>query len=395
MARFPGGKTVGIFHLSLRVMKSVVSLSVFLITAVVAVTTTSTGQEITDLREWNLSNGETAYLKLENAYGDSAYMSDSEGNPLTGLITVFAEAEQADIVNWSRLRDEAMVEGGGKPSKLTRQFRKDARQLVQGELEKVDWSGKTEPEFYAIYSSASGSEPCREFTPELVQFYDTFKPATEGRFEVLLCSWDDTEADMIQYMEEEDMEWYGTFRLGKSRFWRKFQGEGVPCLVVVDRNGFVISHSYRMEEYVGPDEVLSDLSRLLACTNPGSDGRLSVPPPGVDMDKLRDGIAQLQDQARTENRNLPASLVLSPQSMIVAMQDPDAPQIQIKLKVSISALGIVKKVEAVDEAYRHLEEPFYKAMLLWQFLPAVDKYGSVHDSSVIIPLKLRLRADLK
>lgn len=376
-------------------MKSIFSLFVLLITAAVTVPTIGTGQEITDLREWNLANGETAYLKLENAYGEDAYMSDSKGNPLTGLITVFTEADRAEIVYWSRLRDKAIVEGGGKPGKLTRQFRKDARQLLQGELEKVDWSGKTEPEFYAIYSSAGGSEPCREFTPELVEFYDTFKSATEGRFEILLCSWDDTEADMVRTMEDEAMEWYATFRQGKSRFWRKYQGEGIPCLVVVDRSGFIISHSYRMEEYVGPGEVLSDLSRLLACTNPGSDGRLSVPPPGVDMDKLRDGIAQLQDQARTENRNLPASLVLSPQSMIAAMQDPDAPQIQIKLQVSISALGIVQKVEALEEPYRHLEESFYKAMLLWQFLPAVDKYGSVHDSSVVLPLKLRLRADLK
>lgn len=376
-------------------MKSVFSLSVFLITAAVAMNPKGRGEEITDLRDWNLTNGKTARLKLENAYGESAYMSDEKGIPLSGLITVFQDADQAEIVYWSRLRDQAMAEGGGKPGNLTRQFRKDARQLVQGRLEKVDWSGRTEPEFYAIYSSARGSEPCSEFTPELVAYYKTFKPATDGRFEILLCSWDETEAEMVQTMQEESMEWYGTFKQGKSRFWQLYQGAGVPCLTVADRNGYIISHSYRTGKYVGPGEVLGDLSRLLACTNPGSDGRLSVPPPGVDMDKLRDVIAQLQEQARTENRDLTPSLVVSPQTMIAAMQDPDAPQIQIKLRVSISALGIVRKVQAVDGQFRHLEEPFYKAMLLWQFLPAVDKHGSVHDAEVVLPLKLKLRADLQ
>lgn len=375
-------------------MKPLVSLSVYLFT-VTAVATTSTGEEITDLREWNLANSETANLKLENAYGDSAYMSDSQDNPLTGLITVFAEADRAEIVYWSRLRDKAMVAGGGKPGRITRQFRKDARRPVQGELEKVDWSGEPEPEFYAIFSSAGTSESCRDFIPKLAEYYHTYKPATEGRFDVLFCSWDETEEDMVRYMEEEEMAWYGTFRQGKSRFWRQYQGDGIPCLVLVDRNGHILSHSYRTDGYVGPEEVLADLSRLLTYTNPGSDGRISVTTPGIDMVKLREGITELQEQARTLNRDMPASLILSSQTLIRAMQDPDEERVRIRLRVSISALGIVTGVQAVDDRYRHLDESFYKAMLLWQFMPAVDKFGSVHGSEVILPLDLRLRADLR
>lgn len=44
---------------------------------------------------------------------------------------------------------------------------------------------------------------------------------------------------------------------------RKYSGRGIPCLVVVDAEGKVISDSYEGVDYVGPTKVRKDLDKLL------------------------------------------------------------------------------------------------------------------------------------
>ena len=39
----------------------------------------------------------------------------------------------------------------------------------------------------------------------------------------------------------------------------KYAGKGIPCLVIVDRDGKVVSDSYENGEYVGPSQVLRQL----------------------------------------------------------------------------------------------------------------------------------------
>ena len=45
---------------------------------------------------------------------------------------------------------------------------------------------------------------------------------------------------------------------------RRYAGEGIPCLVLVDAAGTVISDSYVGKSYVGPDKVLADLNAIFA-----------------------------------------------------------------------------------------------------------------------------------
>ena len=49
----------------------------------------------------------------------------------------------------------------------------------------------------------------------------------------------------------------------------KYAGDGIPCLVVVDANGKVISDSYAGKTYRGPAQVLNDLDQLFATTPTG------------------------------------------------------------------------------------------------------------------------------
>jgi len=45
---------------------------------------------------------------------------------------------------------------------------------------------------------------------------------------------------------------------------RKYAGAGIPCLVVVDQNGAVVSDSFVDKKYVGPQKVLADLDAIFA-----------------------------------------------------------------------------------------------------------------------------------
>jgi nucleoredoxin len=44
----------------------------------------------------------------------------------------------------------------------------------------------------------------------------------------------------------------------------RYAGDGIPCLVVVDPTGKVISDSFAGKQYLGPSKVLSDLDAIFA-----------------------------------------------------------------------------------------------------------------------------------
>lgn len=344
-----------------------------------------------ELREWTFKNGDTVTLRLENAYGATAYFSDKKGKPANAPIALFTESDQADIVYWSRQRDRVVNGDSPTPSRFTMQFRKDARAFRNGRLVKEDWTDKPEPEFYAIYTSASWCAPCRRFTPSLVQSYDFLKPMYGDRFELVLCSWDETEPAMLGYMKDEGMKWYGNWMERKSKFWRKYQGDGIPCLVLVDREGYVLSHSYTSKEYVGPGNALSDLTKLLVYTSTDKSSRVSVPPPGIDFGKLKVAIEKRQKEAQTTSKELSVQIVHSPQRLLRSVVDPEGIEAEIKLKITVSELGVAKNVSVVGNDNPELNLQIYRALLLWQFLPAVGNDGTVRSSDIVLPIRLKLK----
>ena len=155
----------------------------------------------------------------------------------------------------------------GKLLKLT-----DPYAIEDGTLKKADerklepfvLSEGDEPAYYAIYFSAKWCPPCRRFTPELVKFY---KANREGRpnFEVVFVSSDRGPEAMADYMKSYDMPWPVLKFSEKNRTEAvtRYAGSGIPCLVVVDGKGKVISDSFVNGDYVGPYKVLEELDDLL------------------------------------------------------------------------------------------------------------------------------------
>ncbi|AOS43248.1 Thioredoxin [Lacunisphaera limnophila] len=118
--------------------------------------------------------------------------------------------------------------------------------------------------YYALYFSASWCGPCRQFTPGFVQFYRAMK-AKHPEFEVVFVSADNSAGEMAGYMKQDGMPWLAMKydQVPRSPEIQRYSGPGIPCLVLVDANGRVLSDSYDGDNYVGPGKVLQDTQRIL------------------------------------------------------------------------------------------------------------------------------------
>lgn len=139
-------------------------------------------------------------------------------------------------------------------------------------LQMYDETKLNKVRYYAIYYSANWCPHCRGFTPELVAFYNEFKPKHPD-FEIIFVSHDEDEARKTEYMKAMNMPWPSiNFSDGKridgvpyrSPGIRQFYGDGIPDLVLVDSTtGKVLSDGYIKGERYGPHVVMDDIRKLI------------------------------------------------------------------------------------------------------------------------------------
>lgn len=136
---------------------------------------------------------------------------------------------------------------------------RSGNKLVSHKSEVIDGA-----DYIAVYYSAGWCGPCRAFTPELVKFYKSARRKGYKNFEVVFVSSDKSEEGMVDYIKEEKMPW-PSLEFDKSREspLSKFRGKGIPCLVLLDRDGNVVKHSYEDGKYVGPTQVMDALEEAL------------------------------------------------------------------------------------------------------------------------------------
>lgn len=137
--------------------------------------------------------------------------------------------------------------------------------MRDGETLPVDGDAAASKKLIALYYSAHWCGPCRKFTPKLVDFYNRVAPQ-HPEFEIVFVSNDHSRAEMESYMREAKMPWPAVeYEKLKGRGdLLKFAGDGIPCLVVIDGEGHVVSDSFAGKEYRGPQSVLDDLEQLFA-----------------------------------------------------------------------------------------------------------------------------------
>ncbi len=136
---------------------------------------------------------------------------------------------------------------------------------ADGEPHAFDAAKLAGVQYWAFYYSASWCPPCRAFTPDLVSFYNDFKPA-HPNFELIFVNDDRSDGDMVNYMKGDAMPWPAVWFAdieNPDLNARQYHGPGIPCLVLVDSSGNVLSDSFNGGQYLGPRHVLDDIRSMV------------------------------------------------------------------------------------------------------------------------------------
>jgi nucleoredoxin len=134
-----------------------------------------------------------------------------------------------------------------------------------GSLSRFDDEPLEKKKLIALYFSAHWCAPCRAFTPKLVDFYNRVAPQ-HPEFEIIFVSFDRSQFAMETYMRETNMPWPAIDypKVASKEAIRKYVGDGIPCLVLLDDTGKVVSDSFAGKQYLGPGKVLTDLDAIFA-----------------------------------------------------------------------------------------------------------------------------------
>lgn len=184
------------------------------------------------------------------------------------------EAEQSRKFNTlyqDKLARERAAAPSESPGALIDLFKGDLVFWKNGSLARFDDEALGKKKLIALYFSAHWCPPCRKFTPQLVEFYNRVAPQ-HPEFEIVFVSNDRSPFGMETYMRETQMPWPAIdfAKLPGQTALKKYSGGDIPCLVVLDAGGKVISDTYAGKTYVGPEKVLGDLGKIFAQTSPGA-----------------------------------------------------------------------------------------------------------------------------
>ena len=115
-----------------------------------------------------------------------------------------------------------------------------------------------------LYFAGKWCPSCRKFTPQLVDYYNRIA-ATHPEFEIVFVSSDRSASAMEAYMRDSKMPWPAVKyeKIAEKEALKRYAGSGIPCLVIVDAGGKVLSDSSAGGNYRGPSKVLQDLDQLL------------------------------------------------------------------------------------------------------------------------------------
>lgn len=162
----------------------------------------------------------------------------------------------------------AKMLGAGSENVLYNSIRGDLVRCENGNVAPANDEAIARKKLIALYFSAHWCGPCRKFTPELISYYNKVA-AQHPEFEVIFFSCDRSAGEMQSYMTGEKMPWPAVDyqKLPTKEALRRYGGSGIPCLVLIDETGKVVSDSYAGSQYLGPQKVLADLDKIFGSTD--------------------------------------------------------------------------------------------------------------------------------
>lgn len=212
-------------------------------------------------RTWTNTEGRTIEADFVALKGETVTLKAANGQSYEVPLASLSAADQ------SFAKEQAAAPAA--PAETPSIF----KELLEGKLVSVEgkrvskYEMAQEPQYYAFYFSASWCGPCRAFTPKLISFYKA-NPEAKKTFEVIFMSRDSSDGAMEEYMKGDGMPWPAVRYRDADRIDEitKYLGRGIPCLVLVDREGQIVADSYVNGEYRGPTGVMKKMGELAEST---------------------------------------------------------------------------------------------------------------------------------
>jgi nucleoredoxin len=153
----------------------------------------------------------------------------------------------------------------GAPGATYQLLKGDLVYWHQGSLSHFNDEALENKKLYLFFFSANWSPQGRKFTPQLVEYYNRVAPQ-HPEFEVIFFSADRSPFGMETYMGQANMPWPAVDyeKLGSKAAIQNNFVRGLPCLILVDGSGQVLSNSYGTERNLGPETVLADLDKIFS-----------------------------------------------------------------------------------------------------------------------------------
>ena len=177
-------------------------------------------------------------------------------------------AYQAEVLKKRTAQSQSLNTGGTLA--ISEFLKHDLVQIKHGSTAHADETALDNKKLIAFYFSAEWCGPCRQFTPQLVDYYKRVAP-DHPEFEIVFYSSDRSQYAMEKYMLDESMPWLAIdfAKLKDKEVLKKNAGNGIPSLVLVDSMGNIISSSYADGKFRGPQAVLTDLDAIFSGKAPG------------------------------------------------------------------------------------------------------------------------------
>lgn len=323
---------------------------------------------------WRTVNGDSWSGRLSGVYGPIAVFAEQARSRQVAVELLDEEA-------LGRVADFLAAQKSGPAwaaaqSPVAKAFRNRLQVLRRGEMVPVDTRELPEPEIYLIYFGALWCGPCVRFSPELLQAYERLKVAAGRRFELVFVSSDRSASEQIEYVKKVGMSFpvLKFSAVGSAPVVERWRGRGIPCLVALTRDGEVIFHSYRGEEYLGPRHVLEQVTGLLAAMDVQ---------PDESMKRARHRLAIVQHvRAAADGR-------AAPQPYVIAFDRTRHRTLEAKellADLEIDAQGRVTHVAFEPKLDAVVEYQLLQVAQTWLFLPAVEQ-GRPEPRRVKLPLK--------
>ncbi len=218
---------------------------------------------------WTTLAGDSVEASIVGFYGQFIFLEEGKKRARVNVpYAALDEKSKILAVQWLRnhvAESEAVGPVEQSDSPLSKYLAYNLVTYDNGKLVPFDFASRADPEFYAFYFSARWCGPCRKFTPRLVAFYEAMKLIGHDNFELIFVSSDSGTGEMKKYMHEDEMPW-PAIKFGKksNKLISRMKGSGIPCLVVTDRYGRILAHSYRGSEYLGPEKPKEALRSFLS-----------------------------------------------------------------------------------------------------------------------------------